>query len=316
MTSTILVVDDSPVERSLIGGLLGRNPEYLVQLVEDGGQALKQLATKRTDLVITDLIMPEMDGLELVRKVRKSYPEIPVILMTAHGNETIAAEALEQGAASYVPKSQQAERLRETVERVLERAAADRLRGRLTRHVLEYRLRLALDNDSRMIRPLVDDIQEMMANVEFADSCERIRVGEAVEEALLNALYHGNLEISEGELAEARAELDGRRLARLVKQRRRHPKYRDRMILVDLRISTTQVRFVIRDQGVGFDVGAVLGDDATSRFEAGRCRGLTLIQSLMDHVEFNRDGNELTMSKRRSKPRRKRSPRHSGDDPA
>lgn len=316
MTSTILVVDDSAVERSLIRGLLERNPEYLVALAEDGEQALKHIATKRTDLVVTDLMMPGIDGLELVRRVRRRYPEIPIILMTAHGNETIAAEALERGAASYVPKSQQAERLRDAVERVLERASADRFRGRLTRHVLEYRLRLALDNDSRLIRPLVDDIQEMMANVDFADTCERIRVGEAVEEALLNALYHGNLEISESELTEARAELDGRRLARLVKQRRRQPKYRDRKILILVRISAMQVRFVIRDQGVGFDVGAVLGDDAAVRLEAGRCRGLTLIQSLMDHVEFNRDGNELTMSKRRSKPRGKRSQRQSGDDPS
>ncbi len=67
------------------------------------------------DLVITDLMMPETNGLELVAAVRQLYPQVPVILMTAYGNESIAVEALERGAASYVPKSQQADRLSDTV---------------------------------------------------------------------------------------------------------------------------------------------------------------------------------------------------------
>ena len=73
------------------------------------------------DVVISDLVMPELNGLELIGQVRQNYPLVPVILLTALGNEEIAFEALEQGAASYVPKARQAECLADTVDRVAAR---------------------------------------------------------------------------------------------------------------------------------------------------------------------------------------------------
>lgn len=102
MTTRILVVDDSPVERVLVEGLLCKNPDYTVELAADGREALAAIAANPPDLVVTDLVMPEMDGLELVRTMRSRCPRIPAILMTAYGDESTAVEALEAGAASYV----------------------------------------------------------------------------------------------------------------------------------------------------------------------------------------------------------------------
>ena len=112
----ILVVDDSEVDRCLIGGLLSHQGDYRVHYADSGIAALSHIRESIPDLVISDLIMPEMDGLELVTQMRRLYPLVPVVLLTAHGNETIAFDALERGAASYVPKSRQAEKLVETVE--------------------------------------------------------------------------------------------------------------------------------------------------------------------------------------------------------
>ena len=109
MAVNILVVDDSLVERVLVEGLLRKDPTYQVQLAANGRVALEVLEKESPDLVVTDLVMPEMDGLELVRTMRNRYPTIPVILMTAYGDESTAVEALESGAASYVPKAQKAE---------------------------------------------------------------------------------------------------------------------------------------------------------------------------------------------------------------
>jgi hypothetical protein len=176
----------------------------------------------------------------------------------------------------------------------------------LARCVLEYGWRLALENDPGLIRALVSEVQKMMSSVKFADVGERIRVGEALEEALLNAMYHGNLEIGERELAKARSELDGARLDALVEERRRRDPYRERTILTIIQISPRQVRFVIRDQGAGFNVNALSGRDLAASFEHGERRGLTLIQSMMDEVSFNAAGNELTMCKRVGTPKRAR----------
>jgi CheY-like chemotaxis protein/anti-sigma regulatory factor (Ser/Thr protein kinase) len=290
-------VDDSQVEQVLVEGLLRKNPEYRVQLAENGHEALEMIAASAPDLVVTDLVMPEMDGLELVRVVRQRYPAIPIILMTAYGDESTAVEALETGAASYVPKAQKAERLMSAVERVMDFAAANRSREQLIRCMLEYHCRFALENDRRLIRTLVAQIQQVMARIGFGDNVECIRVSEALEEALLNAMYHGNLEISREELATVRAELDDHVLDRLVEERCRETRICERRILVVAHLTGTEARFVVRDEGRGFNAGSVASAPTADRFASGHGRGMTIIRSLMDEVTFNTAGNELVMRK-------------------
>ncbi len=297
MATSILVVDDSQLERVLVEGLLRKNPDYQVRLAANGWEALEAMAANAPDLVVTDLVMPEMDGLELVRSVRSRFPRIPVILMTAYGDESTAVEALEAGAASYVPKAQKAERLMSAVERVAEYAVANRSREQLDRCMLEYHCRFALENDRRLIRALVTQIQHVMASMEFGDTVDRIRVSEAFEEALLNAMYHGNLEINKQELAKVRAELDDRLLDRLIEQRCTESRIRDRRILVVAHVLKNEVRFVIRDEGRGFNRAYAVGDSTSERFVTGQCRGMTLMHSFMDEVSFNTAGNELVMRK-------------------
>lgn len=310
MSTNILVVDDALVERLLVEGLLRKNPNYRVELAENGKEALTKIAADPPDLVVTDLVMPEMDGLELVRTVRRRHPAIPVILMTAFGDESMAVEALEAGAASYVPKTETAERLMAAVDRVVEQAAADRSRQRLSQCSLEFQSRFALPNDRRLIRALVEHVQQVMAGMEFTDTVERIRICEAFEEALLNAMYHGNLEVSRDELNAVRAELDEHLLDKLVQERCREPHIRDRRILAIVHVTTDEARFVIRDQGHGFNAVFAMADDQPERIKRPRYRGMTLIRSLMDDVRYNKAGNELVLRKWRHSCTAKAEPTH------
>src|SRR5260370_39354977 len=102
---TLLVVDDSEIDRRLVVGLLRGNTNWKIETVANGIEALARLKQSPVDLVITDMQMPEMDGLELVKQIGVHHSAIPVILMTAHGSESLSIEALEQRAASDVPKS-------------------------------------------------------------------------------------------------------------------------------------------------------------------------------------------------------------------
>ena len=131
----ILVVDDSAVDRRFVGGLLKRQAEYSVEFAEDGSDALTKMRQQVPDVIVTDLQMPNRNGLELVSAVRMHHPGVPVILMTGHGSEGLAVEALHRGAASYVPKPQLAEedatypdlkdiKGQESAKRALEIAAA------------------------------------------------------------------------------------------------------------------------------------------------------------------------------------------------
>ena len=91
---TLLVVDDSRVDRRLVGGLLQKTGEYEVIYAENGRDALQRLELDIPDAVLTDLHMPELNGLELVQAIKRDYPLIPVLLMTAQGSEELAVEAL------------------------------------------------------------------------------------------------------------------------------------------------------------------------------------------------------------------------------
>src|SRR3954468_5856371 len=117
---TVLVVDDAAVDRKLVGGLLAKVPGLQVQFAANGEEALERLPAIDPDVVVTDLVMPGMSGLELVARVVAAHPGVPIILMTGKGSEDVAVKALRAGAASYVPKGSLHQYLLTTVEDVLE----------------------------------------------------------------------------------------------------------------------------------------------------------------------------------------------------
>jgi len=296
----ILVVDDSAVDRRIAASLLGKGTVLTVETAENGLAALDFIARWQPDLIVTDLQMPELDGLGLIQAVRTRYPRVPVILMTAHGSEELAVEALEAGAASYVPKSQLPVKLVDTVEQVLALSQANRGIEHLAGSLMLAEFTLLLGNDAALIDPLVDAVQQLIERTEFCDPTTRLRIGVALEEALLNAIYRGNLEVGAEELQEERARLlqgDG---ASLIEQRRNQPPYRDRKTLVRISLTRDEARFTVRDEGPGFDVTPVAKADDPAAITREGGRGLVLMRTFMDEVSYNAAGNEVTMIKRRT----------------
>ncbi len=297
--ATVLVVDDSAVDRQLVTGLLERPGRWMIEYARNGAEAMDHMKETPPDIVVTDLLMPEMDGLELVTAARLFHPEVPVVLMTAHGSESLAMEALERGAASYVPKVQLAECLVSTVERVLALSRADRSHKRLIECLNHSEFSFCLDNEPSLIDALVDLVQGLILGMGLCDSAGRVRVGMALEQALLNALYRGNLEISAEDRLEVREGLLQGKDVRLVEERRSQMPYRDRRIHVYFHISAEEARFVIRDEGRGFDTEMIPEADDPSALDTEGGRGLILMRTFMDDVTFNAAGNEVTMVKRR-----------------
>jgi hypothetical protein len=133
----------------------------------------------------------------------------------------------------------------------------------------------------------------------LCDSAGRVRIGMALEQALLNALCHGNLQIASGQSLDARESLMEGKQQTFIEQRRAQEPYASRRIHVNLCISPEEARFVIRDEGPGFDTSALPPRDDPRVLEAEGGRGLVLMRSFMDEVTFNEPGNEVTMIKRR-----------------
>jgi CheY-like chemotaxis protein len=290
---TVLVVDDSPVDRRLAGGLLERGLDCSVTYAAHGNEALALMKERVPDLVLTDLQMPELNGLELVSAIKRDHPLVPVILMTAQGSEEIAARALRTGAASYVPKRRLAEDLLDTVVHILAAAREDGRQSRLMYHLSQGDMEFELHNDLDLIRSLVSHLHQMLCCLPLGDETERLRVIIALKEALNNAYYHGNLEIGSQSAA-----ADQSAYFAAAQARRLEAPYRDRKIHVRAKISRTEVMFVIRDEGPGFNPGQFDATSASGHFDGPNGRGITLMRTIMDEVRYNNRGNEVTLIKR------------------
>ena len=98
-TAHVLVVDDEANVRKVIAALL-EQAGYAASAASSAEEALELVRSLDPDLVLTDLRMPAMDGLDLLAHLRRSFPEIPVVLLTAHGTVESAVEAMKRGAHS------------------------------------------------------------------------------------------------------------------------------------------------------------------------------------------------------------------------
>jgi CheY-like chemotaxis protein/anti-sigma regulatory factor (Ser/Thr protein kinase) len=292
----ILIVEDSEVDRILIRGLLEHQDEIddvELEIVGDAHAALRSIDARVPDVVVTDLVMPEMDGLALLDTIKQRHPLVPVIVITSRGSEETAVQALQRGAASYVPKHNLANMLVDTIESV--RAASARRRGRvrLMTVMVEANASFELDNDRALFRPLLNYLQDTMSEFGLFDEDEAMRVCVAIEEALNNAAEHGNLEL-DSELRER----DFREYVATLKRRSQEARYRSRRVHFQAQFTPSESIFEVRDEGNGFDRASVKDPTDKARLAAASGRGLTLMQTFMDDVQFNEKGNQVRMVKR------------------
>lgn len=292
---SVLIVDDSRIDARLAASILGDQLGLDITFARDGLEALAALERHTPDLVVTDLQMPNLDGLELVAKISSTYPSLPVILLTGSGSETIALAALQAGAAGYVPKLVLREQLAAMVTSVLQANGAARGRRRCLAGLLRSAVHYRIPNDESLVPPLVAQVQEFLAGLGVCEARRQVRCGVALEEALLNGMHHGNLELS-SKLKEAGRD-DYLKAARA---RKHLEPYRDRLLEVEFTFTRDAAVIVVRDEGPGFDVSQVPDPTDPENLLKPSGRGLMLIRTFVDEVVHNETGNEITLTIRRA----------------
>lgn len=119
MKPRVLVVDDEPRMGQVVAAALERGG-YACEICGDGAAALKALEHQPADVVVSDIRMPELDGLELLQRIHERWPELPVIFLTAYGSVASAVAAMRAGAFDYITKPFDNDELRALVGRALE----------------------------------------------------------------------------------------------------------------------------------------------------------------------------------------------------
>lgn len=290
--SHILVVDDSPTQLRQMQMILEKDG-FTVSTAVNGIDAMQSLQTNPPLLVVTDLQMPEMNGLELVAAVKSGAPAVPVILTTSQGSEDIAAQALREGAASYVPKRDLASTLIPVVRQVLSVNQAAQSVREVAKFAIESTITLSLANEELLVPKVISRLELPMVELDLFDEGERMQIAMALDEALLNAMVHGNLEVS----SDLRQVEDGKPYTEMIQQRKKASPYKERRVRVHLQASCESATFVISDDGPGFDAAALRDPTDPENLEKAGGRGLLLINAFMDEVRHNDMGNEITMIK-------------------
>jgi DNA-binding NtrC family response regulator len=188
----ILVVDDEiDAQRALIQAL--KREKYHVEGATSATEALRKLAEKNYDLVITDIRMERIDGMELMRQIRARWPDTLVIVMTAFASIDTAIRSIHEGAYDYLSKPYEVDDLRLTVRRALEQS-------RLVRENLELRQTIVEENEQAVemigMSPQMIEVYKMIARVAPTGATVLIEGESGSGKELVARAIHANSERS------------------------------------------------------------------------------------------------------------------------
>jgi DNA-binding response OmpR family regulator len=208
MAEKILVIEDDP---SILRGLqlnLGMEG-YLVRSAMDGETGLALARTERPDLVVVDVMLPRLGGLEVVREIRGEDPDLPVLILSAKGQETDKVAGLQLGADDYIVKPFGLKELLARIDALLRRRRA---RGETGQHRAVRRagdIELDLDARKATVRglPLELTSREFDLLVFFVTHPERVHSREQLMEAVWGSRYFGTARTVDNFVARLRAHI-------------------------------------------------------------------------------------------------------------
>ncbi len=296
MSPTVLIADDDKGTRDLFRSFFVKQGwEYV--LVPDGISLLDAASKKEFDVILTDLQMPQMNGLEVVRRIRLQSPQQPIIVVTGSANVQDVVTSLREGASDILFKPFDMEVLRNSVERIVQsrrRASGD-----------ERTAYSFLESESTVLNIPVSELAKMNYSVGLVEKLARagtidrtlkLRLQLAIQEAIANSLEHGSLELQSSWKDEFDDE--GRDKFSLIKtQRLADPHYGARKIRIATNYKNCRLEISIRDEGKGFGLRENAPLDTDGRPVRCYGRGLAIITGTMDEVSFGHQGAEIVMVK-------------------
>lgn len=290
----ILLVDDEALVRDELGGLL-EDEGYEVVRGSDGQQGLELFQQENPDMVITDVRMPRSDGLSLATAIRQVSPVTPVTVITGHGNESMAIQAIRAGVTDFLKKPVRLEDLCAALDRMQTARALGRRQPTglpPTVRLLEHSWTYTLDNELAAVPAFVDATLSTCAiGLEPASLME---LSLALRELVLNAIEHGNLGISYDQKTRA---LETSTLDQVLAQRRAQPPYAGRRTRVSATVKSDEIVVQVTDEGDGFDWRSLPDPTDWEHLLDIHGRGVLLARLSVDRLVYNQKGNQVTIWK-------------------
>jgi CheY-like chemotaxis protein/anti-sigma regulatory factor (Ser/Thr protein kinase) len=258
----ILVVDDEEDVRETLSEMI-KGLGYQVLIAEGGKEALEKIRTEKVDLIITDLAMPKMNGLELIVRSKQNNPNIPIAVISAFGSAENTTYALTRGAFSFIAKPFKLSQIKELVRK-----------GKQLRELSlgTYTLLEWVKSQTEMVFPSQPTL--FPSAILFAlkecqwrgieDDARLENVAICLEELLDNAFVHGNR------------------------------KDKDKRIKVKMAFDAEKFVLAVKDEGDGFNGESYLEKIREEHASMPEKRGLFIVDLLMDDLRFSKKGSEAT----------------------
>jgi CheY-like chemotaxis protein/anti-sigma regulatory factor (Ser/Thr protein kinase) len=258
----VLVVDDEKDVRDTLSEMI-QSLDYPVLVAEDGMKALDRIRTEKVDLIITDLSMPKMNGLEVIAHSKRIKPNIPIAVISAYGNVENTTYALTSGAFSFIAKPFKMSQVKDLIRK------GKQLRELSlgTHELMEWvqsRTEMAFPSQPNLFPPAIFFAVKECQWRGIEDESRLENVAICLEELLSNAFIHGNR------------------------------KDKDKRIRVTMGFDAEEFTLSISDEGDGFDGEDYLKKIREDQASIPEKRGLFIVDLLMDELRFNEKGNEVT----------------------
>jgi CheY-like chemotaxis protein/anti-sigma regulatory factor (Ser/Thr protein kinase) len=271
----VLVVEDSRTMQTFLLNLL-KKEDYEVVVAGDGESGIKLfqqglIEANPFDIVMTDIVMPGMSGLEVLKRVKTLNYDTVVVVLTSDANVETAIEALNLGANNFLHKPPNSEE----ILNVMWRATKHReifLENEELNPFTERSIHIEIPSQLRFIKGIAHNIIADAKLMGYDERDLRDKIPVTVDEAVTNAIKHGN-------------------------------KFQeDRRVMIDVSMNTDRIKIVVVDEGEGFDVSSVPDPTDPKNFLKPSGRGILFMNIGMDEVCYNEKGNILTLVKYRVSP--------------
>jgi len=281
----ILIIDDEKPVRDVLNIALTEEGYKTFEAL-DGRQGIELFKSSEPDIVITDVMMPGIDGIEVTKRIKSHRDDIDVIIMSGFGTEELVINALRAGASNYLKKPIMFDELFKILDELIFRRE-NRKRFEIAKDiVLREQKEIVLENEVSNVWGAVNQILFNVHAVADPSTIEGMSIG--LYELIINAIEHGNLGITYEEKSNA-LQKNGYRV--LLEQRRENADHEGKHVTIRCEYSQNELSIEIRDQGEGFDLSNLpdIHDPETMMSDHGR--GILLATLFYDSIEYTDPGN-------------------------
>ncbi|MFZ2955723.1 MAG: response regulator [Candidatus Ozemobacteraceae bacterium] len=289
----ILIVEDDESFCDFTVSIL-RQAGYETQSAPDGAKGLKLFKEFQPDVVLSDIDMPVMDGLEMLEKIRKIDSNSLFIIISTLDTPKYTLQALRLKANDYLVKPVMGKDLLALLHKysgILENRTKDReVLGMIYKRTLGMKMASCLP----LVGKVVDRL--MLETDHLISPPDRLGVHLGLVEMLINAIEHGNLEITNEEKSQA---LDGphSQWDELVNRRFQVPGHADRLVDIEFNMTKDRCEWLITDQGPGFDWKNIPDPKDPANLPASHGRGILLTTLQFSEVTYLGKGNQVRLVK-------------------